>query len=151
MLELAPLLTEIIPELYEAQRQRHHMPYGVDLSRSNLCHELTLDLYQALSARGLPVRREFHYQARTRLWHFVVAHSSERSQPSSQETITDLCPWQFHAERPGRGYLHAPRPALQERLRRAGTPAQALALYDLDTIIIPHTTEPWPSRYLPAA
>ena len=69
-------------------------PPHTDLTRSNLCHELTRYIARRLQAEGSPTQRELHAD-KCGNWHFVLNHEGPGKPPSDDDLITDFNPWQW--------------------------------------------------------
>lgn len=132
----AEALGGLVSQVYDYTKEQLQLPSNSDMSRSNKCDQLTLNLYHALKRGGM-VRRELH-MTRSGLWHYVIAHTPIDSTPSDADVITDLTPWQY-PESKRSGFLHAERQSLQEALIAANAPEWLVSLRGLATIIEPHT------------
>lgn len=108
---------------------------GYDQSKGNRCDRLTLDVMEALTSRGIPVRRELHMDEEQN-WHYLLAHSLE--DPSDDDLISSLNPWQWRDT--GGGLLHSPRGEVLEVLTESGAPESFVALHSLRTIVKAHDT-----------
>ncbi len=126
---------------------------GIDLayshpSQSRLCHVLTLAFWNALHDEGIEARREVHQTGEGgKWWHTVIAHTAIGSEPSPDDTITDLNGWLFDkrwSEWRGSGQLHGTRDEVKRALGKAGCGSLALVLHDVETITKAHTLEPMP-------
>lgn len=135
---IARVVGELVPLIYDdtITTQRLH-PY-TDMSASNKCHTMTRDLQMSLASRGIQSRRELH-QTSDGLWHYVIAHTLEESNPTGSDTITDLNPWQFTGPHHETGYLHARRDDILDILEKAGAPEWFISLRALSTIAKAHT------------
>lgn len=139
-MQIARLVETLVPEIYATSRRMLRQPASVDVSRSNQCHALTLDLFNALKDRGIPVRRELHQQGRN--WHYVINHSPTGT-PSDRDVITDLTPWQIVEDRGYTGHLHGERRKVQQILSGAGADAGYVALRGIATITRAHDERFW--------
>jgi hypothetical protein len=128
----------LAPAIYEATREELILHPYTDMSRSNRCHNLTLNLFRALDGRHIEARRELH-QTPEGLWHYVIVHAPTNTPPSETDVITDLTPWQFEGAPPHSGLLHAGRREAQEILATAGAPEWFVSLRGLSTIVEAHT------------
>lgn len=133
-METAQILDEIIPHVYESVRFKQAKPAMTDMSWSNQCHNLTYELGEALENRDVMFRRELHQSPENRTWHFVIAHANRDEEPSEDDMITDLNPWQFKPNRGQTGWLHLPRHELQATLEADGAPEYFVALRGVATI-----------------
>lgn len=141
MKNLALVLNEIVPALYEYRTADPRGPVYRDMSHSNQCHLLSRDLWGALATgRGLPARRELH--ADGSIWHYVVAHSPVGAEPSPDDLITDLNPWYFEPRTWRTGHLHGTREEVIDVMREAGCSELGLALHGVETIVAAHTLQP---------
>lgn len=139
MTELRRTIDDIVPNLYDSVASDFQYPPGVNLAGSNQCHVLSKGLWLALDARGIRSRRELH-QDDEGLWHYVVAHTPLDAQPSEDDIVTDLNPWQFMDRPPLHyTYLHESRQDLMDRLASEGAPDYFVALRGLATVVMPHT------------
>ncbi len=136
MLHLEQVMGDIVPELYTEWARISGRPPSSDMSRSNLCSELTLDFWEALDRRGYPARRELHISDAG--WHFLIAHSVE---PAADDYVTDLNPWRGEASGRYTGPLHGLRSEVMDILRECGLPEDYIALRSLDTLHSAHTLE----------
>ena len=152
MKSLEVVLDEIVPGLYEHRMADPRGPVYRDMSRSNQCHNLSRDLWEALQARGVPARRELH--AYGPIWHYVIAHGETGAAPMPDDEITDLNPWYFRATSWRTGYLHGTREHVMDALRQAGASELSIALHSVETIVAAHTLqvgEPTPDQIYPRA
>jgi hypothetical protein len=137
--ESAGIAGELIPTVYSDSIQEFGLHSSTDMSRSDKCHTMTLDLLGHLQAGGMHIRRELH-QTPTGLWHYVLAHAAVDAEPSKEDIITDLNPWNYD---PGgaafTGYLQGPRYKVEVSLRMAGAPEEHIALRGLSTLVAAHT------------
>lgn len=133
-------VAQLVPEIYTNSIVEFRYPGGTDMSRSNKCHTLTLDLMRALHKIDIPARRELHKDPFSGVWHYVIAHGTIEAEPTNEDVITDLNPWLFPNDGRSSGYLHAPRTEVMARLKTAGMSAQDVALRALETIVLPHST-----------
>ena len=133
-----PNLTETIhdlaPQLYDEQRNLMGLARGTDMSHSNQCQPMTLAMTEALVNRGLPVKREHHLEQTRGCWHYVLNHSLG-DEPTQDDLITDLNPWQWTTQPRYTGLLHAPRNEVMARIREAGAPDYFVALRGIHTIV----------------
>lgn len=141
MSEIRRVVDEIVPLLYEGVITDFRMPAGTNLAASNQCHVLTKELFEGLQHRRIQARREFHQLPDEMPWHFVIAHTPLDAEPTEDDIITDLNPWQFmNGKTPANyTYLHAPRGEVMERLQDEGAPEYIVALRGLSTIVHSHT------------
>jgi hypothetical protein len=140
MTEINRVVGDIVPYLYQAVKDEHRMPLMANMAASNQCHVLTKGLIDALNAREIEARREYHKTPNDDPWHFVVAHTKYDAEPTEDDIITDLNPWQFKKSVAGHyTYLHAPRGEVIERLQKEGAPDYFIALRGLSTIVHSHT------------
>ena len=116
---------------------------GIDLSQSDRCHALTLDMWRIMDTAGVPARREFYY--RDGHLHFNIVHASPDALPSENDVITNLNPWQWTPDLVRTGYLHGPRHEVIQALRVAGVDEKYIALQRAETAILPHCTFLLPS------
>jgi hypothetical protein len=108
---------------------------GYDQTKGNRCDRLTLQVAQALGQRGILLRRELHMDANEQ-WHYVLAHQRPDAEPTEDDLLSSLNPWQWRSY--GGGILHMPRAEMQETLVQAGAPESFVALHSLGTIVRPH-------------
>lgn len=119
-------------------------PPHTDLTRSNLCHELTRYIARRLQAEGSPTQRELHAD-KCGNWHFVLNHEGPGKPPSDDDLITDFNPWQWGGS--GTGILHLPRGEVIKTLSRNKAPNFFVALRGLSTIVERNTDRPNPYRH----
>ncbi len=131
------IIADLVPQIYDSSVREFRYPSPVDMSRSDKCHTMTLDLFRALGSRGISVRRELH-QTTEGYWHYIINHNVTTN-PSDTDTITDLNPWAFPDSAPHTGYLHGERHYIQDILRTAGAPETYVALRGLATITALHS------------
>jgi hypothetical protein len=137
-------VNELAPQVFAATIEALDLPFNTDMTRSNRCDRLTLEMYSALGAQGLEARRELHRTA-DGLWHYVIAHASPDAEPSQQDIVSDFNPWQWGATHRS-GVLHGKRLAVQETLGEAGAPAWFVSLRGIATIVEAHTLKLNPFR-----
>lgn len=113
------------------------LPLGYDQSKGNRCDILTYDVMEAMKHRGMFVRRELHEDDAGN-WHYILAHASRTVEPTDDDLLTDLNPWQWRSH--GGGLLHAPRAELMQQLNEAGAPDTFVALRSIATITRLHDT-----------
>lgn len=140
MKDVREVIREIAPMLYENDRARSGAHHLSDMSHNNRCNYMTLELYNALTAREYVCRRELHVDGDA--WHYLIAHAAPDTEPSQQDIITDLNPWQFEDRPTHTGYLHDPRLAVQIVLAEAGAPPWFVGLRGVASIVEAHTTVP---------
>jgi hypothetical protein len=137
--ESAGIARDFIPTVYSDSIQEFGFHSSTDMSRSTKCHTMTLDLLKHLRSGGMHIRREFH-RTPAGMWHYVLAHAAVGAQPSEEDVITDLNPWNYS---PGgeayTGYLQGPRYEVEASLRMAGAPEEHIALRGLSTLVAAHT------------
>lgn len=150
MADVSELLSDLVPQLYEAVRDGQGMPRTAAVAGGNLCHLLTRELFVVLDSRGVECRRELH-RTESGMWHFVIAHAGVEARPCQKDVITDLNPWQFKQDNSGGSYLHGERLWLQVQLLEAGAPAEFAALRGIATIVEAHRTDLMPDGldYIP--
>ena len=136
--ELRALVLDTTDKIYTASAKEFGLAPGTDVSHSNKCHTLTLDLMNELQRSGYPIRRELHMDAIGN-WHYIVAHSED--DPTDQDIITDMNPWFYSDNDAATGLLHGERTEVMDILRDSGVHAGFIALRSLATIILPHTKE----------
>ena len=126
----------IVPDLYAEVAQSHG---GFNMAGSNRCDLLTKNLYDALTSQDFEVRREFHKQGEP--WHYVIAHTPLQGEPTDEDIITDLNPWQYLGTQIPltKTYLHGARGEIMEILRKEAIPEHLVALRGLATIRRAHT------------
>ncbi|HEV7453881.1 MAG TPA: hypothetical protein VGO07_01335 [Candidatus Saccharimonadales bacterium] len=129
---------DLTPIIYEVTKEQLSMHPYADMSRSNRCHNLTLNLLRALDGRHIEARRELH-KTSGGLWHYVIAHAPISAPPTETDIITDLNPWQFDDNPSHSGLLHAERHEVQAVLATEGAPEWFVSLRGLSTIAEAHT------------
>ncbi len=139
MINLEAVVGDIVPSLYADRSRRSGRPASSDMSRSDECHLLTRDLWDALRTRGIPARRELHVA--NGVWHFVIAHNPVDTEPRPDNVITDLNPWRGISDASRTGYLHGLRSEVQDLLLEAGCPEELVALRGVGTITEAHTMQ----------
>lgn len=129
----------IIPGMFGNIARDFRYPEGTNMAASDQCHVLSKGLYIALKNQGLETRRELHRDKE--VWHYLIAHSPETGEPTEQDIITDLNPWQFMEGEPDRTYtfLHGSREEVMDRLVREGAPDYFVALRGISTIQKAHS------------
>ncbi len=134
------VVAAVIPGIYADTEAILRGERGVGLytdpSHSKKCGMMTLELLKELRARHLPARRELHES-----WlgsHFIIVHTMEGEEPSPDDIVTELNPWQ-HGPTNRTGYLHGNRTQVNQIIARSGAP---MVLRSLNTITISHTTSP---------
>ena len=140
MPSISETVRSTVPFVYDETKDRLSLHPHTDMSRSNVCHHLTLGLLGALNGRKLPARREQHEDGEGR-WHYLIAHLPTEAMPSPRDLITDLNPWQFDGRVPQRGYLHGERQEVQDILAAAGAPDWFVGLRGVATITRAHTLQ----------
>jgi hypothetical protein len=134
----------LVPAIYESVASQE--PHGVglynDMSHGNKCHLLTTLLLGELRARHLPCKRELHETPDG--WHFIIVHELPGEEPSLNDLVTDLNPWQYGPPNKT-GHLFGPRQYVGSVLAAAGVPYPARRLRSMETITILHTTAPDPA------
>lgn len=148
MSEISRIVSEIVPPMYEDIRVDFGYPTPANMAGSNQCHVLSKGLWLCLDNRNIQSRREYHKLANDDPWHFVVAHTPLDAEPTEDDIITDLNPWQYMgtAIPPTYSYLHGPRGEVMERLQAEGAPDYIVALRGLSTIVRSHTTVAHPDQ-----
>lgn len=137
------LVVQLVAEIYASSiREFRHI--DPDMSRSNKCHTLTLDLFRALQKKGITVRRELH-ETPDGFWHYVINHSLT-PKPSGRDIITDLNPWDFPGSEPHTGFLHGARDHIQKKLLAAGADIEYVALRGVATITAIHSEKLTPLK-----
>ncbi len=113
------------------------LPAGYDQSMGNRCDILTYDVMEAMKHRSVLLRRELH-QDEDGNWHYLLANEPRYCEPTDDDLVTDLNPWQWRTY--GGGILHAPRAELMQALNEAGAPDTFVALRSMATITKIHDT-----------
>ncbi len=144
MTELRHVVADIVPHLYDSVATDFHFPSGTNLAGSNQCHVLSKGLWIALNNRGIETRRERH-EAQNGDWHYLLAHAPVDSEPSENDVITDLNPWQFMS-RPDSslGHLHGTRQEVTNAMEARGASGHVRSLRLLSTLTLAHTVELMP-------
>lgn len=109
-------------------------PIGTDQTRGNRCDLLTYYVMQAMQNRDLPVQRELH--TNEKFWHYLLAHKLPESEPSEDDIITDLNPFQGRSQ--GGRIMHGPRGEVLRELTQAGVDLVMVTLRSTATIDIAH-------------
>jgi hypothetical protein len=135
---VSEVVRSVVPMVYDGVKDELQIHPYTDMSRSNVCHHLTLGLLGVLNRRHLPARREEHIDDDAR-WHYLIAHTSAQQEATPNDIITDLNPWQFDGTVPRRGYLHGERQEVQDVLATAGAPDWFISLRGVATIKRAHT------------
>jgi hypothetical protein len=134
------IIEEIMPDLYYYERMRANLHPNTDLSHSNRCHILSIELFRALDARNIECRRELHKV--NDAWHYVVATASPTEPPSQQDLIVDPNPWQFEPTAKHSGFLYDSRINVQVKLGEAGAPEWFVGLRGIASIVEAHAVIP---------
>ena len=137
MSPLEVTINELAPLLYEECNRSQGAPLTMDQTRGSNCDFLTLNMLDCLQNRGYELRREYHRDSNSN-WHYLLAHSPIDAEPSMNDMVTDLNPWQWSTDRQYSGLLHAPRDKLMQQLSDTGAPEFFIALRGLDTIVMTH-------------
>jgi hypothetical protein len=142
------VIEQVVPQMYEDFLTDFQYPFGTNPAATNQCHILTKTLHIALQNRGIETRRELH-RTEDGLWHFLVAHTPADAEPSEDDVVTDLNPWQFMESAPGHyTFIHDSRQAVMEKLAREGAPDYFISLRGLATIVKSHVEETMPAGLL---
>ncbi|MBC7512233.1 hypothetical protein H7142_01055 [Candidatus Saccharibacteria bacterium] len=138
MTEIRQIVADIVPGMYDSIAADFHYPPGTNLAGSNQCHVLSKGLWIALKNRGIETRRERH-EAENGDWHYLIAHAPVDAEPSDEDVITDLNPWQFMDRPPlNLGYLHGTRDKVTDIMESHGASQHARSLRLLSTLSIAH-------------
>lgn len=116
-------------------------PLSTDQTRGNRCDLLTYFVMEAMQNQGLPVRREFHTNGK--FWHYILAHDAPNAEPSEDDIISDLNPYQGRAQ--GGRILHGPRREVLHDLTQAGVDLVMVTLRSTATIEAPHDVRKYPA------
>jgi hypothetical protein len=131
---LDQLVHELAPELYEERRLILGRAKGVsDMSHGNQCQHLSFDMNTALKNRGTIANREYHENGDGN-WHYLLAHTFLDEEPSDDDLITDLNPWQGLGNNSRTGLLHGRRAEVMDQMFDAGVPEHLVALRGIATI-----------------
>lgn len=121
--------------------------HAYDQTKGNRCDLLTQAVMQRMANLDrIVLRRELH-QNDTGDWHYMLAHEPIDTEPTNNDLMSDLNPWQW-SER-GRGILHMPRGELMEFLTSQGAPEHFVALRAVETIVKAHDTRSNPFIHPP--
>lgn len=141
MTEIRQIVADIVPGMYDSIAHDFHYPLGTNLAGSNQCHVLSKGLWIALNNRGIETRRERH-EAENGDWHYLIAHAPVDAEPSDEDVITDLNPWQFMPSPPlNLGHLHGTRAEVTGTIEQHGASNHVQSLRLLRTLVLAHTID----------
>jgi len=118
------------------------LPPNYDQSKGNRCDLLTQAVMMRMAhLDGVTPRRELH-RSDAGDWHYILAHEPLDAEPTNDDLMSDLNPWQWGEK--GSGILHMPRGELMEFLLQRNAPEHFVALRSIETIVKAHDTQPNP-------